>query len=221
SVAAVVTGAGGEPRLRVEPAGVDLATATVGAMGERRALDVRNIGDVPTEVVTLDLQGRSPTEFAITAESCTGRALNPGATCAVELEFRPDVASRRTATVVATTVTGEYAAAIVSGMGRHDPEVHVAADAVLAGGMLGVGLAGFPADADVTLSFDHSSRRVAVVRTDATGGLLVEVAIPRRTRPGERTLVATARGGLVATTELEVERRAAPPPVGVPGQGFG
>lgn len=228
AVAAVVTGAGGEPVVRFEPAGIDLGTSPVGGPGgdatTRRALDIRNVGTVPTEIASIGLGGKEPGDFVVTAESCTGRALNPRATCTVELELRPSVAARRTATVTATTVTGEYAAAIVSGIGRHEPELHLAADSVGAGRPLGIGLAGFPADTDVALTFDDSMRPFATLRTDHTGGLLAEVTVPHRTRAGERRLVVTAPASpsseLVASATVTVERRPGPQ-VGVPGHGVG
>lgn len=220
TVSAVVTGAGGEPVLRAEPGGIDLGLAAVGQVGERRAVDIRNIGAVPTEVIAVELRGRDPGDFRITSQVCTGRALNPGATCAVELEFTPTATSLRTASLTATTADGAYTAAIVGGLARHEPELHLAETAVAPGGRLGIGLVGFPADTEVRLSLDDGITTFAVVRTDASGGLLAEVVIPRRSRGGDRFVSAHAGRSLTAEHPITILR---PPdaPAGVPGYGLG
>lgn len=219
SISAVVTGAGGEPVLRAEPGGIDLGSAAVGRIGERRAVDIRNIGAVPTEVLTIELRGRDPADFTITSEACTGRALNPGATCAVELEFAPTAPSLRTASLTATTVDGAYTAAVVGGLARYEPELHLAEPVVVPGGQLGLGLIGFPPDTEVRLSLDEGITTFALVRTDAAGGLLAQVMVPRRSRGGDRFVSAHA-GQMMVEAPLTILR---PPdtPAGVPGYGLG
>lgn len=219
-IAATVVGGGGEPMLRADPAGLDLGDAVVGGPGERRAFDIRNVSSVPTEIGAVGLGGENPGDFVITSESCTDRALNPAATCTIEVEFRPTSAHRRTASLTASTVTGQYTAAIVGGTGRYEAEVVTAEPSVRAGMTLGVGLAGFPADSDVEFSFDDSNRVFATVRTDDDGRLLALIDVPRRERGGARVLVAAGDDGVVATTPLRVERRADHTP-GIPGHGVG
>lgn len=219
SVSAVVTGSGGEPTLRAEPGGIDLGEAAVGGVGERRAVDIRNIGAVPTEVIAIELRGRNPGDFEITAEACTGRALNPGATCAVEIEFAPTGPSLRTASVSATTITGASTAAIVGGVARYEPAMGISSTTVTPGARLGVGVNGFPPDTDVRLSLDGGITSFAIIRTDAVGGMLLEVVVPRRTRGGARYLSAHV-GHLMVDEPIVVLR---PPDggAGVPGYGLG
>lgn len=219
SVTATVTGAGGEPSLRAEPGGLDLGTAAVGRTGERRAVDIRNIGSVPTEVVAVDLSGRDPGDFRVTAEACTGRALNPGATCAIEIEFAPTAPGLRTASVMATTVDGAHTAAIAGGLAAYRPEIHLSDPQLAPGGRLGVGLLGFPPDVDVRLSLDDGLTTFAVVRVDASGGALAEVTVPRRSRPGDQYVIAQI-GDLFAETPVSVSRLPESP-AGLPGYGLG
>ena len=220
AVSTQLAGQGGEPVLRSEPAGLDLGSARVGSPGERRAFDVRNVSFVPTWIDTVTIAGEHPADFMITAESCTDRALNPSATCGVEIEFAPVMAQRRSASLVVTTVFGEYTAAIVGGVGRFDPLMELAESSVAVGGRLGLGLAGFPADAEVTLSFQDSTGSLATVRTGDAGELLVVVDVPRRERGGDRILVATGPYGVVASVPVYVERSDSAVP-GLPGHGSG
>lgn len=220
SVETRLIGQGGEPALAIEPAALDLGLGVVGRPGERRAFDVRNVSFTPTSIESFTIGGAHPDDFRVTAESCTDRALNPGATCGVEVEFVPTSANRRTANLVATTATGQYAAGILGGVGRFEPQFEVAEPTVRAGAPLGIGLAGFPADTDVAITFADTGRTLAVVRTDASGGLLARVDVPRRERGGQRELVATAAPGVVATASAEVLRPSGAAP-GLPGHGLG
>ena len=54
-------------------------------------------------------------DFAVVGQSCTNRALNPDASCSVEIEFRPVASGRSSALVMLQRPTGEYTSAIVSG----------------------------------------------------------------------------------------------------------
>lgn len=221
SVSAPVGGVGGEPILQTNPPGLDLDTGVVGRPGLRRSIDVRNISFAPTTIPTIRFVGQHPEDFAITTQSCTGRALNPGATCTVEVEFRPSQARRRMATLqVITSTGGAYAAAVVAGVGRYDGRLGVASPEVQAGGLLGIGIEGFPADSDVVVSFADGTRPVAVVRTNDDGGLLAQLRIGRRERGGARTLVAVGPEGVTAVVPVVVVRRPGGRP-GVPGYGMG
>lgn len=219
TVTAVITGSGGEPALRAEPAGIDLDEAVVGRVGERRAIDIWNVGAVPTEVISVEIGGRDPGDFTITSQACTGRALNPGATCAIEIEFVPTAATLRTASIVATTIEGARTSAIIGGVARYEPELHLAGPTAIPGGPLGIGLLGFPADTDVRLSLDDGFTTFAVVRTDAAGGALAEVTVPRRGRGGDRYVSAHA-GALFAEAPVTI-LRPAESPAGIPGYGLG
>lgn len=217
---ASVRGVGGEPVLQANPPGLDLATGVVGEPGDRRSIDVRNISFAPTSISAIRIVGQHPDDFTVVGQSCTNRALNPNATCAIEVEFRPTAAHRRMGTLQVVTSSGAYTAAIVAGIGRYAPAVGVAAPAVTAGSVLPLGLSGFPGDADVTLSFADGTRPLQVVRTNPDGGLLVQVSVPRRERGGERLLVASGPDGVSAVVPVEVLRPASSRP-GVPGYGLG
>ena len=87
------------------------------------------------------------------------------------------------------------------------------------GERLGLGLLGFPHDTEVRLSLDGGVTTFAVVRTDASGGVLAEVLVPRRTRGGQRLL--SAQAGPLLVDELVTVVRPPDAPAGVPGYGLG
>lgn len=215
-----LAGRGGEPVLRAEPAGLDLGRGVVTVPGERRAVDIRNVSFTPTRIDRVTVAGAHPSDFVVTAESCTDRALNPNATCAIEVEFVARAPGRRTASLTATTDTGEYTAAIVGGVATLEARLEVASVTVPAGGELGVGLAGFAPDSLVTLAFADSARTLTTVRVGADGSLLHVVGIQRRERGGDRTVVATGPGGVTVSADVRIERGPVPMP-GLPGHGTG
>ena len=130
SVTASMRGVGGEPTLQANPPGLDLHSSVVNGIGDRRTLDVRNVSFLPTSIASIRLGGNNPDDFAVVGQSCTNRALNPDASCSVEVEFRPRASGRRSALVLLQTPTGEYTSAIVSGEASYAPTIAVASPSV-------------------------------------------------------------------------------------------
>ncbi|HUF97221.1 MAG TPA: choice-of-anchor D domain-containing protein [Ilumatobacter sp.] len=214
-------GAAGDPVLQANPGGVDMESAVVGESGGRVAIGITNNGFLPTRVARIDLGGLHPDDFHVVTESCTGRALNATASCAIEIEFRPGQPGYRSALVRVATGIGEYTSAVVGGYARYAPTFNVASPTANAGEELRVGAYGFPAEVDVTIGFDDGSPAFATVRTSADGGFLAAIAMPVNLRAGERTLVATGPDATVAVATVHVEgspRTALPH---VPGYGMG
>jgi hypothetical protein len=219
-VQAALAGSGGEPVLQANPPGLDLETAEVGRSDTRRSIDIRNITFAPTSISTIRIVGAHPGDFEVATQSCTNRALNPNATCNVEIGFNPTAGGRRMAIVQVFTSNGRYTAAVVAGIGEYRPKIGVASESVRAGALLPIGLEGFPGDSDVTIWFADGTRSVAVVRTNADGALLAVVPVARRERGGSRLLVATGPSGTSAVVEIEVIRRSGAKR-GAPGFGLG
>jgi hypothetical protein len=234
SVSTTVRGAAGEPTLLANPGGADLPDSIVGELGGRVAVDISNTGFAPTTVGRLTIGGANPDDFVIVDQSCTGRALNPDASCAVEIEFRPTGAGFRSALLVATAgaganpaTNGAYTTAVLGGLARYEPSLSVAvAEAGGApqgrpGGEVGIGGAGFPVGAEVAIGFGDGSPPFASVTANDDGAFLAVVRLPGRLRLGDRQLVATAPDGAVAGTPITIVGRAAPTVPGVPGYGLG
>jgi Tol biopolymer transport system component len=220
SVSTQVRGTGGEPMLQPVPPGLDLEGGVVGGEGTRRTIDIENVAFAPTSVSSIRVVGTNPDDFAVVGESCTNRALNPSATCTIEIEFRPTAAGRRTAVVQVGTPGGPYTAAIVAGTGRFQPTVELVESVVDVDGTLGIGGAGFPANSKLVLRFADGTRAFSIVDTNADGRFLAEVPLPPRERPGERTLVVVGPDDTTASTTLTIRGREAVLP-GTPGFGLG
>lgn len=221
SVTTVLRGAAGDPTLIANPGGVDFDAGIVGDVAGRTAIDITNVGFLPTSVARLTIGGLHPGDFSIVTESCTGRALNSEAACAIELEFQPTAVGYRSALVIATTPIGQYTAAVVGGYARYEPSFGIEADMVRAGTDFGVGGNGFPANAEVTLGFDDGSDPIGTVLANADGRFLAVLPMPALVRPGTRRLVATAGGGAVAVTMVTIESRPVRAMPLVPGYGLG
>jgi hypothetical protein len=220
AVTASLRGVGGEPTLQANPPGLDLHSSVVNGIGDRRTLAVRNVSFLPTAVASIRLGGNNPDDFAVVGQSCTNRALNPDASCSVEVEFRPLAAGRRSALVLLQTPTGEYTSAIVSGEASYAPEVGVASPSVQVGGTLGIGGSGFPANSGIVLRFADGLRPFAIATTNQSGVFLTEVEIPITEGAGERVLIASSPDEVAASTTVLLLRPPSAPP-GVPGFGLG
>jgi hypothetical protein len=234
SVSASVRGAAGEPTLLADPGGVDLPHSVVGEFGGRVAVDIGNTGFVPTSVARLSIGGASPDDFRIVDQNCTGRALNPDASCAVEIEFRPTGAGFRSALLIATAgaganpaTNGAYTAAVLGGFARYEPSLSVAlADSGdvpqgRPGAEVGVGGNGFPAGSEVSIGFGDGNPPFASVTANDDGAFLAIVRLPGRLRVGDRQLVATASDGAIATNPISIVGRTTRTVPGLPGYGLG
>ncbi len=224
TVATTIRGAAGEPTLLADPGGVDLEPAIVGEIGGRVAIDIDNIGFLPTAVGRIVLGGAHPADFEIQEQSCTNRALNPNASCTIEVEFRPKGVGYRSALLLVSTPSGQYTSAVLGGFARYSPTFETTAqtadEPARPGQTLGLGGGGFPPDSTVAIGFDDGSEPFATVTTNSGGSFLAIVSLPARLRLGERRLVATADDGAVANVTIEVlgsESRINP---AVPGFGF-
>jgi Tol biopolymer transport system component len=233
SVTTQLFGAAGEPMLLAQPGGVDLDPAIVGDIGGRVAVDINNIGFLPTQISNLRIAGSHPDDFVIATQACTGRFLNPDASCAVEIEFHPTDSGYRTALLIAGTPQGSYTAAVLGGFARYSPTIGVDEPAVKLGaeydveaaarpgGQLGIGGNGFPAGAEVSIGFDDGASPFTTVTATEAGVFLAIIDLPIRTHSGARRLVASAGGGAVVAIPLEilpVERTRVP---FLPGYGLG
>jgi hypothetical protein len=214
-----VRGTGGEPALAIDPAGLDFDPVVVGAPGVRRTVDVENVSFAPTSISSIRIVGPDAADFSVVRQACTNRALNPAATCSVEVEFHPIAGHHRTAILSVATPSGSYTAAILSGQGRYEPRLELLAPTVRAGGLLGIGGAGFPASSGIMLRFADTGRVFAIVTSNESGVVLAEVTAPARERGGLRTLVASGPDDATATVDVTVERDTVMP--GTPGYGLG
>ena len=194
-------------------------------LGDHVAVDVENIGFVPTRVVGLSIGGENPDDFRITTEACTRRALNPDASCAIGIEFRPTDSGYRSALLIAIADDGlggrPYTTAVLGGFAHYEPDLRTAEPTARPGEPFWVGGSGFPANSVVSLGFDDGGTPFVTIPTTKDGTFLVSVTMPARIRIGPRVLVASSPGGVVADRSIELlGSRDTTAPV-VPGYGLG
>lgn len=222
TVSTTVRGAAGEPTLQANPGGVELGSSVVGELGGRVAVDITNISFTPTSIVRVEIGGEHQADFAVLTQSCRNRALNPDASCAVEVEFRPKAAGYRSALLLVTTAGGAYTSAVIGGRGRYEPTFERDPSTQAGpGATIGVGGKGFPVDVAVAIGFDDGATPFATVQSTPNGTFLSQLVLPTRIRSGPRRLVATAPGGVTATIEITVEGVAPQPAPRLPGFGLG
>lgn len=204
-LASPVKGAGGEPALDALPVFADYGAEVVGRLSEfTESFEVSNVYIAPTIVVSATMSGANPEDFLVTASTC-GTELLMGASCPVEVSFRPTGAGRRTATLNFSTALGQYTSVLLSGEGVYTPLL-LSAAGVSPGEDLGVGGIGFPANTDVVLRWSDGSGRSLTAHSDDTGTFLVNLTTTRNQPAGAATLVAQATDGTTATIAVEIER---------------
>ena len=81
----------------------------------------------------------------------------------------------------------------------------------MAGGRLGVGGAGFPANTPITLSWSDGFGGTYAVTTNKSGGFLASVVLASNERPGARTLIARTMAGPTASADVVVLPRSMSP----------
>ena len=205
-----VRGTGGDPTLRIDPAGADLGDVVVGAASNEFVFDVENISVVPTSIDAVDVQGANWGDFVITSNSCAGRPLNPRATCSIGVTFTPTGAGRRTGVVRVSTPAGQYTTIVVGGDAHFTPTLEVTQPEVTAGDEVTVLGHAFPAGAQVAIVFGDGVGTTAIGQAGIDGELAVVLRVPSNDRGGSHPLVAlavdpnSAIDGTIAQTSIDV-----------------
>jgi Tol biopolymer transport system component len=218
SISAQVSGAGGEPALRAQPAGADLGRVVVGSSSNAFHFDVANISAFSTTIATVQVTGEHHADFVVTTNNCAGRPLNPGVTCNVGITFSPTDAGRRTALVEVYTPEGQYTSIVAAGDGAYEPRVAFREEQVLAGGAVIAFGQGYPANSEVTVVFGDGGE--FTVTSDENGEFVAPVPVPSSAGGGSRRVVAESAAGIAAVTEVEIIEEPQQM-IGMPGFGLG
>ena len=86
--AAELAGSAVAPRVDWSTGKLDWGEAKVGAASEPRPLRLRNAGTGTLRVDRLRLAGAQAAAFGLSADGCSGRSLDPGASCELAITFR-------------------------------------------------------------------------------------------------------------------------------------
>lgn len=85
------------PRVEITPGLLDFGRREAGRPGLGQTVRMSNVGTGPLVVRTVRPTGADAPEFRVTRETCTGRAVAPGADCEVVVEFTPRAIGVRSA----------------------------------------------------------------------------------------------------------------------------
>ena len=220
SVSSRLTGAGGEPTLRTDPAGADLGFVDVGKSSPEFQFDVQNISLVPSSVAEVRVTGAHASAFAVTSNSCPGHPLNPRATCGVGITFTPTDAGRRTALIEIVSPSGQYTTMVAAGDAQYAPELVLIVDEIEAGREFLAGGSGYPPNAAIIVVFGDGAGETVTTTTNADGSFFMIVPVALNERGGDRTIVVQTSDGTVASTPVDVIEETNNM-IGLPGFGLG
>jgi len=204
SITSELTGLGGDPSLAPAPGGGYGGSLVVGTRGEPVPFALFNVAFNPVKMGKLKVSGSNPDDFQVNLDECSGKNLDAGASCDLQVIFTPTAAGRRTAQIVAVTADGVYTTILISGDGRYEPKLAVGNTMAIAGTRLTVAGAGFSPNTAVTLTWSDGSGRPLSVITDANGSLLAVLLVRPGERAGVRTLVAQTADGQVAGADVQI-----------------
>ena len=142
--------------LSITPNPVIFDDAVVGQAAPTREATVTNTGGVSVTVQSVGIAGVATADYAVVDDACTDETLAPGATCALELQFRPTAAGGRSATVSVTGSSSTFASAGLRGTGRYDAVLEVLPEVAAGGQVVTVAGSGYPASAAVQVTFAGS-----------------------------------------------------------------
>lgn len=81
------------------PSGLTFAAQDLNTTSAPKTVTVTNAGGLPLTFGTVSFSGADASQFRKGSDSCSGRTINGGATCAVTISFRPTTAGPRSASL--------------------------------------------------------------------------------------------------------------------------
>jgi hypothetical protein len=195
SATATLNGSGTPPpvfALTIEPPNVGFPFTAVGDTSPARTAVVRNTGNVPNQISSVSTTGSLAADYSVVSSTCVGATLPVGATCIIDVVFRPSDSGPRLATLLATGQGGSSATAVLLGPSLYEPALEPVPTVATIGQVVTVTGSGFPPLSTVELEWAVTDE-VFPVQTDATGSFMVPMMVVVRNGFGEREIVARAQ----------------------------
>lgn len=119
------------PAAAVNPASLSFAATTIGQSASPLATTLSNTGNAALNVGTLTLSGAAAGDYAVSGGTCAnGTSLAAGASCTVQVAFKPTASGARGASlVIAHNATGGSSTVALSGTGNAVAQATVALSA--------------------------------------------------------------------------------------------
>lgn len=94
------------------------APRPVGTISAPQALTITNTGDAALRVTQAQVTGPAATDFMISADTCLGASVQPGATCTIDARFSPTASGQRNGTLEVTSndLSGPLAVPLTGGV---------------------------------------------------------------------------------------------------------
>jgi hypothetical protein len=194
SVSTFVSASGGVPSISASPTTNQLGSAVVGRQGASTVITVGNLGTLASTIARIDVRGSNPGDFHVDTKKCLKKVLDVGATCTLNVSFKPTGNGERNALVLVTATDTAMTSIVLSANGRYEPVLFVPATSVESGQSLTVGGTGFPARRVVTLGLD-TGRSTRSVTTDANGAFLTSFEFTADDLPGLTHITAVDTAG--------------------------
>jgi hypothetical protein len=90
------------PGVNVTPDNLDFGEQVTKKAGKPRRLTVTNTGGKKLYINSAALSGDAQQDFTLSNDTCTGKEIEPGKSCIVDVVFTPSVNERRNATLIFT-----------------------------------------------------------------------------------------------------------------------
>ena len=111
------------PAVALNPTSLTFAAQQVGATGPAQTLTVTNTGGTNLTISSVARTGAAATDFATSADHCTGATIAPSTSCTVTVAFSPTAAGTRTAALnITDNASGSPHSAALSGQATAAPD---------------------------------------------------------------------------------------------------
>ena len=122
-----LTGTATVPGVQATPASLSFGSQQDGTLGTTTTVTIKNTGTAPLKVGTLSIAGTNPGSFIFAtsagSDACSGKTVNPAATCTVKITFRPQQIGAKSATLQIPSNADATASVALSGTSTAPPMV--------------------------------------------------------------------------------------------------
>jgi hypothetical protein len=98
-----LSGTGIQPQMGALPAGLAFGDQVLNSTSPPQTVTVSNSGTADLTIASVAVTGTDASDFAKSADTCTGATLAPSGTCTVSVTFTPSATGARTASLVITS----------------------------------------------------------------------------------------------------------------------
>ena len=103
--------------LSMSPGVKDFGATPQGTSTATALFTLKNTGGSTTSLLAVNVTGTDRTQFAVSADTCSGTSLAAGASCTLSVAFTPGALGLKSASLVATATEGGSATAAITGTG--------------------------------------------------------------------------------------------------------